>query len=310
MEYYRIKEVLLELNLPPTNEWRAPLLRDFFAFAEITGSVPKKIVQIEVIDSVVPSTRRRNKFLFQKQKRVTNLRFEVLVGRTPCGIQATVLLYQAEGFYSDLYKLIHSLVGEMLEDLGYVRLHAALFIENERWCLLESPPGFGKSTRCLRVLKDGGRVFTDEYVLFKDGEVFPLAFPLSVERGNPLLLSFVGHEGFKEMNANKVILKTNLLAQTDKASLDVLLVPRQGFFRVRFLFRVLLGIGNIQMIHYRVRADSLKGLALGALRRTWAGLWLLFHVPVQTVPKLSTEKNLQSPQQELSSSQLKVDHST
>ncbi len=309
MEYFRIREVLLELNLSSTSEYGALLQRDFFAFTDLAGAVPQKIVQITVLSPDFRSSRRRADFHFHKQKKIVNSRFEVLIGRTPTGIQATVFLFQAEGFYGDLYKLIHSLVGEVLEDLGYVRLHAALFLEKGRWSLLESPPGFGKSTRCLRVLKEGGQVFTDEYVLFKGGEVFPLAFPLSVERGNPLLMSCVEHDGFKEMNSNKVILKTNLLTLTDKGSLDVLLVPKQIFFRTRFLFRVLLGVGNIQMIHYRVRADSLRGLFIGAFRRAWAGLWLLFHIPVQTVSKLSPEKYLQSPQQELSSSQLKVDHS-
>ncbi len=175
--------------------------------------------------------------------------------------------------YADIFKVLLAALGEEWEALGYVRLHAAIFEQEAGVCLFEGPPHSGKSWAALDAAQRQRRVWTDEFVLIKKGQFYSLSFPFSLKKGELILekINFIKKE--KALNPQKLkILIPNI--QIGMVSVDRILVPETFFKRSGFFLRTIIGYGNIQMIEYRLRLDSLSGLVQTFVKRILVGIYL------------------------------------
>lgn len=75
-----------------------------------------------------------------------------------------------------------SIIGEKLEEKGYLRLHAAGITKAGTTFIFLMPSGAGKSTKALRHLQgNNGSLFGDEILLTKDGQIFAFPMPISMK---------------------------------------------------------------------------------------------------------------------------------
>lgn len=181
--------------------------------------------------------------------------------------------------YDDIFNMIFGAMGEEWERLGFVRVHAALFDAKDGPVLFEGPPGAGKSTWTWNAICDHRSAWTDEYTLTRGGEFFGLPLPVSL-RANELDTIPIGAQW---KNSRKI--KVRLEGYGPQCvNVRRIMVPAGRLPRLRFLWRTVIGIGNIQMAVYRFRTDGLFDLVVTLLRRTWTAWGLIQHFPFDSRP--------------------------
>jgi hypothetical protein len=156
--------------------------------------------------------------------------------------------------------------GELLENLGYRRLHAAAFLKKNGMAeVIVAPSGAGKSTLVAQLISRGEKVFSDEIVLIKGDTVF--AFPLPVASES---IQTVSTRSRKFLGSSKPLLPIALKSVAAPSKVECIFFVTNSPRLVRpfeWVLVVTLGLGLPQMKEYLVRSDSFFALPRVAVRR-------------------------------------------
>jgi hypothetical protein len=179
--------------------------------------------------------------------------------------------------YEAVYIAILSSVGEELDRCGYHRVHALAFSKNSQAALLPLPPGGGKSSTALLMLRDPSyRIFSDEIPLLHRGRLYPFPTRIGIlpEISEALSVDHAQARRFK-----RKIFKAKILVSIPNANVaaivpvDFVLSKSRSFFgKIKFAWSILWGLGTPQMAEYMLRGEALLGLfwiALSRLREAW-----------------------------------------
>lgn len=175
-------------------------------------------------------------------------------------------------FEEELVNLILSWMGEKLERLGFLRVHAAALATETGAIVVGGRSGVGKSTFSMQAIQQKNKILSDEMILFKDGWVHH--FPVALRMLDPK----------KNSSAEKINIPLeldNLPPAMRLKKFFYLLSKPLKFRRLNFIFDIILGLGLTQMFQYFFRIDSLAFLFELAVRRLFFCIRLFFQKKIQ-----------------------------
>ena len=184
--------------------------------------------------------------------------------QTPGGRSIEVGL-KSLGAQAELENLLHSSIGEQLEQLGFVRLHAAAYLTPELTAAVHlAPSGAGKSTLIAQVLATTSwSVFGDETLLVREGLIhaYPTRVALNAGERPPDRVFMGSKKVLTQIPASRVAAPSKIGALIYHTSKTLPFLQKTDAF-----VSISLGLGLPQMKEYMIRADA-PCILLRILRR-------------------------------------------
>lgn len=172
-----------------------------------------------------------------------------------------------EDAYEALDRLLLSSIGELLDQMGIHRLHAFSFFKQEQTVIFTGGSGIGKSFLAAQADQDPScRIFHDEVSLICGGKLLPLPMASSIEdryKTASCRHFIVRKNGPKKWRAPLshpagFVSPVNLLVLASRSHSDKAVLKSASWFqKLRFILEMGLGIGQMQMAEFTLRADLL-----------------------------------------------------
>ena len=188
-----------------------------------------------------------------------------------------------------LYFYLNSTVGEYLDSIGLMRIHAFSYSINEETGLIYGRPGTGKSTIALKYLESSdAHIYSDEITLLnlKDKCLYP--FPLRMATHDPVLDNL--DQKFNYFFKTKYLLEIppeRIAKKSELKSIRLLSAKEIPLSKTGFLIEIIAGTGLIQMTEFLLRFNNWLTLFKILINRLRLALFL------STYPITNFEKDRQ-----------------
>lgn len=237
---------------------------DFFDFKEnvtsdqidleikITRSLQKPKIRLPIL-----KTRNLLRYwlwgsnYFYQSNRSTSMHLEIFKAK-----KLSVSFSDAENAHELIFLFILSSIGEHMERLGWVRIHAAGFCIGPDSFVVPLPSNSGKSSFVQWLIDNTEVTFLGDETVFTDGKIvagFPIRRAL---RKN------------SSREASKILRNWPDLRIQSSCSLAQVSLFRDKFSKLSFFWEFFWGLGNAQMIEFFLRKNS---------------LWLLIRISINRV---------------------------
>lgn len=272
VDFAKAADILIRLN-PALNEPQAQFKLGRAGIGEVSTAPNERVVQ------TAADSRLRYRFYDERNgepARRTRIQIDFDFKQnlaSPAEIESEI---------SILINAVHAAVGETLEKNGFLRLHAASVLAvDQSVTLVSAASGAGKSTWALRrFVSTTDQLYSDETTWLLDDKVYPYPTPIALGAFKTETLPATAQTLSRQfLGRCKLLTPIPFERVAPISRLTRIIAVEEGRFKkIKWTFKIVLGLGLTQMWPYLLRRSNVGWLGVLAFRRMrfalgmmWAG---------------------------------------